>query len=62
MDAANYFHGSPSMAAQGVDQQNGTGHEYQVHQRNYAGFLTILRRSAIAVAIVTAIVIYIIAN
>ncbi|MCA1653130.1 MAG: hypothetical protein ABR588_09590 [Sphingomicrobium sp.] len=50
------------MAADGMQQQDGTGSEFQVHERNYNGFLTVLKRSVIAVAIVTAIVLFIISR
>lgn len=33
-----------------------------VHQRDYAGFITLLKRSMIAVAIISAAVIFIISN
>lgn len=36
--------------------------DYPAHQRGYDGFLRILKMSMVAVAIVTAAVIYIIAN
>ena len=48
------------MAADGAQQQSNS--EYQVHHRNYESFLTVLRRSTIAVAIVTAVVLFIIAR
>jgi hypothetical protein len=51
------------MAADGVQQQQGvSGMDLPAHRRNYDGFLKVLRRSAIAVAIVTAIVILIISR
>lgn len=49
------------MAADGT-QQDITVHEYEPHERNYLGFLKVLKRSTIAVAIIAAIVIYIIAS
>lgn len=44
-----------------------TGHDHQkhdnvVHARDYAGFITLLKWSIIAVAIISAAVIYIISN
>lgn len=50
------------MAADGIQQSESNADNFTVHARNYDGFLTILRRSAIAVAIITMIVIYIIAS
>ena len=50
------------MAADGIQQSDANATLFQVHARNYAGFLTILRRSTIAVAIIAAIVVYIIAS
>ena len=50
------------MAADSVQHSESNAEQIQVHARNYAGFLTILRRSAIAVAIITVIVVYIIAS
>jgi hypothetical protein len=49
------------MAVNGVDQ-NSSAHEFEPHRRNYDGFIVVLKRSAIAVAIVTAIVIFIISR
>ena len=49
------------MAADGA-QQDANGTEFQVHQRNYLGFLTILKRSMVGVAIITALVIYLISR
>jgi hypothetical protein len=50
------------MAADSVQHSDSNAAQIEVHARNYAGFLTILRRSTIAVAIIAAIVVYIIAN
>ena len=36
--------------------------DYPAHERNYSGFLRLLRTSMVVVAIIAAIVIYIIAN
>ena len=36
--------------------------DYPAHERNYAGFITLLKYSIIATAIITAIVIYTISN
>ena len=49
------------MTADGM-QQNSTPDDFQAHRRNYDGFITILKRSAIAVAIVTIIVVLIISR
>lgn len=47
-----------------ADQAHPTATEmdYPAHNRNYAGFLKLLKYGSIAAAIVAAIVIYIIAN
>lgn len=50
------------MAANGIEQNDVNGMDLPAHERNYDGFLKILKRSTIAVAIVTAIVILIISN
>ena len=50
------------MAANGIDQHNASGMDLPTHERNYEGFLKVLKRSMIAVAIITAIVVYIIAS
>ena len=52
------------MTADGVQQQQqgASGMDLPAHRRNYEGFLRVLRRSTIAVAIVTAIVILIISR
>lgn len=50
------------MAANGIEQQQATGMDLPAHERNYEGFLKILKMSTIAVAIIAAIVIYIIAS
>lgn len=50
------------MAADGIQQQGASGMDLPAHRRNYEGFLKVLRLSTIAVAIVTAIVIWIISN
>lgn len=50
------------MAAESLEQQDANGTELRVHKRNYDGFLKILKRSTIAVAIVAAIVIFIISR
>jgi hypothetical protein len=50
------------MAADGVQEQGASGMDLPAHRRNYEGFLKVLRRSAVAVAIVTAIVILIISR
>ena len=50
------------MAAESVQQSESDDADFQVHARNYDGFLTILRWSSIAVAIITVIVVYIIAS
>ena len=50
------------MAAESVQQSESDDADFQVHVRNYDGFLTILRWSSIAVAIITVIVVYIIAS
>jgi hypothetical protein len=51
------------MVADGVQQQeSASGMDLPAHRRNYEGFLKVLRRSAIAVAIVTAIVLVIISR
>ena len=49
------------MAADGMQQRQSSA-EYQVHHRNYEGFLTMLRRSTVAVVIVTALVLFLIAH
>ncbi len=43
-------------------QQQSNGTEFEVHKRNYDGFLVILKRSTIAVLIVAAIVVFIISR
>ena len=50
------------MAANGIEQQDANGMDFPAHERNYEGFLKVLKRSMIAVAIVTVIVVYIIAS
>lgn len=50
------------MAANGVQQDNSSGTDFVAHQRNYDGFLRILKRSTIAVVIVAAIVVFIISR
>jgi len=50
------------MAANGIEQHEASGMDLPAHERNYDGFLKVLRWSAVAVAIITAIVIYIIAS
>jgi len=50
------------MAANGIEQHEANGMDQPAHERNYEGFLKVLKRSTIAVAIITAIVIYIIAS
>jgi hypothetical protein len=42
--------------------QGGTDPNYPVHSRNYEGFLKLLKYSIIVTAVITAAVIYIIAN
>lgn len=51
------------MAADGMQHQQGaSGMDLPAHRRNYEGFLKVLRRSTIAVAIVTVIVVLIISS
>lgn len=50
------------MAVDGVQGDSASGMDLPAHIRNYDGFLKVLKRSTIAVAIVTAIVILIISN
>jgi hypothetical protein len=50
------------MAADSVQHSESNAEHFDVHARNYAGFLTVLRRSTIAVVIIAAIVVYIIAS
>lgn len=50
------------MAANGIEQNDVNGMDLPAHERNYDGFLKILKRSTIAVAIISAIVILIISN
>ena len=50
------------MAANGVQQDGSNAGEFTVHKRNYDGFLKVLRRSTIAVAIIAIIVIFIISR
>lgn len=49
------------MAGNGTQQQDNAA-QLMVHERNYDGFIAILKRSTIAVAIIAAIVVYIIAS
>ncbi len=46
------------------DQSHPTATEmdYPAHERNYSGFLSLFKMGSIAVAIIAAVVIYIIAN
>ena len=50
------------MTANGMEQHDASVDDFPIHERNYNGFLTILKRSALAVAIVSAIVIFIISR
>lgn len=49
------------MAADGI-QHDSQVEDFPAHQRNYDGFIAILKWSSIAVAIITAIVMFIIAS
>ena len=49
------------MTADGT-QSHDNAAQLVVHERNYDGFIVILKRSTIAVAIIAAIVVYIIAS
>lgn len=49
------------MAGNSVNQETAK-QDFPTHQRNYEGFITVLKRSSIAVAIVAAIVIFIISR
>lgn len=62
MDLAKTIQWRIPMAADSVQHSEPNAAQIDVHARNYAGFLTILRRSTIAVAIIAAIVVYIIAS
>ena len=42
--------------------QHATGNDYPAHERNYAGFIRIFKISTLVTAIVTAVVLLIIAN
>jgi hypothetical protein len=42
--------------------RNASGNDYPAHERNYAGFIRILKISTVITAIVTAVVLLIIAN
>lgn len=50
------------MAADSIQQQDAVTDDVEVHERNYHGFLKVLKWSMGAVAIITAIVILIIAR
>ncbi|MEO6247395.1 MAG: aa3-type cytochrome c oxidase subunit IV [Sphingomicrobium sp.] len=50
------------MVANGIEQNDVSGMDLPAHERNYDGFLKVLKRSTIAVAIIAAIVVYIIAS
>lgn len=49
------------MAADQVNPQAGEM-DYPAHERNYSGFIRLLKISSVITAIVSAVVIYIIAN
>ena len=50
------------MAANGIEQQEATGMDLPAHERNYEGFLKVLKWSTIVALIIAAIVVYIIAS
>ena len=50
------------MAANGIEQNDASGMDLPAHERNYEGFLKVLKWSTIACAIIAAIVVYIIAS
>lgn len=50
------------MASDGTPQTPAGAMDVQAHERNYEGFLKVLKRSTIAVAIVAAIVVFIISH
>lgn len=50
------------MAVNGIGSDESTGMDLPAHKRNYEGFLKILKWSTIVTIIISALVIYIIAN